>query len=121
MDVMLGKPWVIALALLPLVGYVISRLLVFKAIFFEHAGIALTQPQVAAAFSDEARPEAARVQHIPKVVHQIFHNWREPGNDTLPADWAEIRRGCMDLNPDFEFKVRSSISFRVRISRQTVR
>jgi mannosyltransferase OCH1-like enzyme len=116
MDAMIGKPWIIALALLPLVGYVISRLLVFKAIFFEHAGIALTQPQVAAAFADEAHPNAARIQHIPKVVHQVFHNWHEPGNDTLPADWAEIRQGCIDLNPDFEFKVRSNISFRATSS-----
>jgi hypothetical protein len=64
MDVMLGKPWVIALALLPLVGYVISRLLVFKAIFFEHAGIALTQPQGRGRFLGRGPPRSrARSTH----------------------------------------------------------
>ena len=95
-----------AIALVTLVGYIISRLLFFKSIFFQHAGIALTQPQVEAAYADEAN--ADRIQHIPKIVHQVFHNWRQPGNDTLPSDWAEIRQGCIDLNPDFEFKVRAA-------------
>jgi hypothetical protein len=29
-----------------------------------------------------------------------------PGNDTLPADMAEMRQTCIDTNPDFEHKVR---------------
>ena len=88
-----------AIALVTLLGYSISRLLFFKSIFFEHAGIRLTQPQVADAHNHS-------VQHIPKIIHNVFHNWRVPGNDTLPADWAAMRQSCMDTNPDFEFKVR---------------
>jgi hypothetical protein len=88
-----------AIALVTLLGYSISRLLFFKSIFFEHAGIRLTQPQVADAHD-------RTVQHIPKIIHHVFHNWRVPGNDTLPADWAAMRQSCMDTNPDFEFKVR---------------
>ncbi len=92
-----------AIALATLVGSIISRLLFFKSIFFQHAGIALTQPQVAAAAST---PNDARTQHIPKIIHQIYHNWHQPGNDTLPSHWATVRQQCVDLNPDFEFRVR---------------
>lgn len=96
-----------AIALVTLLGYAISRLLFFKSIFFEHAGIRLTQPEVATASVDKAGPgAAARVQHIPKIIHNVFHNWRVPGNDTLPADWAGMRQTCIDVNPGFEFKVR---------------
>ncbi|EAQ86333.1 hypothetical protein CHGG_07586 [Chaetomium globosum CBS 148.51] len=95
-----------AIVLVTLFGYAISRLLFFKSLFFEHAGIRLTQPEVATASVDKAGPEAhPRVQQIPKLVHHVFHNWRVPGNDTLPADWAEIRQNCMNLNPDFDFKL----------------
>ena len=97
-----------AIVLATLVGCVISRLLFFKSIFFQHAGIALTQPQVAAAASTLADE---RTQHIPKIIHQIFHNWPQPGKDTLPSHWAAVRQQCVDLNPDFEFRVRRSPCF----------
>lgn len=91
-------------ALVLCVGYAASRLLAFRQIFFEHAGIPLTQQQVADAYNGTGD---TRTQHIPKIVHQVFHNWNDPGkdNDTLPPDWAEVRQGCMRLNPGFEFKV----------------
>ncbi|KAK3297341.1 nucleotide-diphospho-sugar transferase [Chaetomium fimeti] len=95
-----------AIILVTLVGYAISRLLFFRSIFFEHAGIRLTQPEVATAAVEAAGPEASsRIQHIPKIIHNVFHNWRVPGNDTLPSDWAEMRQTCIDVNPDFEFKL----------------
>ncbi|KAK3997538.1 nucleotide-diphospho-sugar transferase [Cladorrhinum sp. PSN332] len=81
--------------------YVITSLLRFKQIFFEHAGIALTPAQVAEAYADHTNQ--SRVQQVPKIVHQVFHNWNDPGNDTVPDDWSDNRRNCMDLNPDFEF------------------
>jgi mannosyltransferase OCH1-like enzyme len=90
-----------AIALVTLLGYLISRLLFFKSIFFEHAGIRLTQPQVATAASNNTN-----IQPVPKIVHHVFHNWREPGNDELPSEWATIRKECQDLNPGFEFRVR---------------
>ncbi|KAK4152478.1 nucleotide-diphospho-sugar transferase [Chaetomidium leptoderma] len=88
-----------AIVLVTLSVYVIVRLLSFKQIFFEHAGIRLTQSQVA------APTNIAGPQHIPKIIHHIFHNWRDPGNDTLPPGWASMRQGCMDLNTSFEFKL----------------
>lgn len=95
-----------AIILLILFGYSISRLLFFKSIFFAHAGIRLTQPQVATAAVESKEAGASqRVQHIPKIIHNVFHNWHNPGDDTLPKDMAEMRQTCIDTNPDFEFKV----------------
>jgi len=95
------------IALLTAIGYCVSRLLVFKQIFFEHAGIAITQPEVEAAYqgANDTRP-----QLIPKIIHQVFHNWKDPGNETLPSDWDHVRKTCTDANPDFEYKVRFSLS-----------
>ncbi|KAL2197736.1 glycosyltransferase family 32 protein [Corynascus similis CBS 632.67] len=92
-----------AIALVTLLGYATSRLLFFKSIFFEHSGIRLTQPEVAAAA--EAGSNGEREQKIPNIIHHVFHNWRTPGNDTLPADMAAMRQTCMDTNPTFEFKL----------------
>ncbi|KAL2269008.1 hypothetical protein VTJ83DRAFT_3854 [Remersonia thermophila] len=91
------------IALLALLAHVISRLLFFRNLFYDHAGIRLTQPEIAAAFAENVARN--RTQHVPKIVHHVFHNWRQPGNDTLPADWAALRAECIDLNPDFEFKL----------------
>ncbi|KAL2262519.1 hypothetical protein VTK26DRAFT_1099 [Humicola hyalothermophila] len=92
-------------ALVTCLGYAISRLLFFIHLFGSHAGIAVTQPEVLAAYNNANNSHDARVQHIPKIIHHVFHNWKEPGNDVLPANWAEMRQGCMDLNPEFEFKL----------------
>ncbi|KAK4159034.1 nucleotide-diphospho-sugar transferase [Cladorrhinum sp. PSN259] len=81
--------------------YIITSLLRFKQIFFEHAGLVLTQAEVAEAYANHSTDN--RVEHIPKVVHQVFHNWKDPGNDMLPDDWFENRNNCIELNPDFEF------------------
>ncbi|KAK4099556.1 glycosyltransferase family 32 protein [Parathielavia hyrcaniae] len=70
-------------------------------IFFEHAEIRLTRPQVAAAGASNN----TNAQPVPKIVHHVFHNWREPGNDELPSEWATMRKECQDLNPSFEFKL----------------
>ncbi|KAL2017365.1 hypothetical protein VTK56DRAFT_2288 [Thermocarpiscus australiensis] len=91
-----------AVVLLTSLGYAISRLLFFKQIFFEHAGIAITQEEVAAAYNHTGN---GRTQYVPKIIHQVFHNWHDPGNDTLPPDWDALRRNCINLNPDFEFKL----------------
>ncbi|KAK4466989.1 nucleotide-diphospho-sugar transferase [Cladorrhinum samala] len=81
--------------------YAITSLLRFKQIFFEHAGITLTQAQAAEAYAAGQNDE--RTQHIPKIVHQVFHNWHDPGNGTLPSDWQANVNNCKKLNPNFEF------------------
>ena len=82
--------------------WTITRLLVFKQIFFQHSGIPITQTHVADLYGghDETRP-----QLIPKIIHQVFHNWHDRGNDTLPSDWQEVRQTCIDTNPEWEYNV----------------
>ena len=82
--------------------WIVSRLLLFKQIFFQHSGIAITQTRVAELFDDE---EETRPQLIPKIIHQVFHNWRDPGNDTLPSDWQDVRQTCIDTNPGWQYNV----------------
>lgn len=82
--------------------WIVARLLVFKQIFFQHSGIAITQTQVAELFNDK---EETRAQLIPKIIHQVFHNWQDPGNDTLPSDWQDVRQTCIDTNHGWEYNV----------------
>ncbi|KAK3308507.1 nucleotide-diphospho-sugar transferase [Chaetomium strumarium] len=110
-----------AIGLVTLFGYVTSRLLSFAHIFFQHQGIAFTQGEVAAAYAAANASETAKKQHIqyiPKLIHHVFHNWHDPGNDVLPKEWAEIRKGCMDLNPDFEFRLWTEKASRDFIERE---
>ncbi|KAK3326623.1 nucleotide-diphospho-sugar transferase [Apodospora peruviana] len=103
------------IALLTALGWWISRILVFKQIFFEHAGIAVTQRQVADLYNSTADP---RPQLIPKIIHQVFHNWKEPGNDALPEDWARNRDTCTKPNPDFKYILWTEKSSRDFIERE---
>lgn len=91
-------------ALGALLIHILTRVVAFAhlfGIFGPHAGIRITQAQIAAAHN---APDA-RTPVVPKLLHQIFHNWHDPGNATLPAHWAGARQSCIDLNPDWEFKV----------------
>lgn len=90
--------------LILLSGYVLTRIAVFSRIFREHAGVALTQDEVAIAHNS-TDPDP-RSQVVPKIIHQIFHNWNDPNNETLPSDWEKVRHTCISLNPDWEYKVR---------------
>lgn len=83
--------------------YFISHLTAFIHIFFQHAGITLTQVEAADAFKND--PGNTRTPHIPKIIHQVFHNWKQPGNDTLPDDWTRVRQTCIDHNPGWEYKL----------------
>ena len=77
------------------------RIAAFVHIFGKHAGEALTEAEVA------ARHDATdtRRQVVPKIIHQVFHNWESPGNETLPADWEATRQTCIALHPEWEYKV----------------
>ncbi|KAK3358518.1 glycosyltransferase family 32 protein [Lasiosphaeria ovina] len=80
-----------------------ARVVRFIHIFGVHAGPALTQEEVEAAFNAPAPGNIERQQYVPKIIHQIFHNWKDPKNETLPADWEASRRTCSDKNPNFEY------------------
>jgi inositol phosphorylceramide mannosyltransferase catalytic subunit len=95
---------IVALAL-----YFGSRLVAFAqlfGIFREHSGIRITQVDIA--LSHNKTDQDPRTPVVPKILHQIFHNWHDPGNDTLPAHWEAARQTCVALNPDWEHKVRRS-------------
>lgn len=84
-------------------AYMGTRIHAFVRIFLDHAGVALTQDEVALAHS--AAGQDARPTVVPRIMHQIFHNWNDPGNDTLPHDWEETRQTCISQNRDWEYKV----------------
>jgi mannosyltransferase OCH1-like enzyme len=94
---------VLLFSLVLLVGYISTRLWFFVRIFMPHSGTRLTQEQIAIAHN--STPADSRRQLVPKIIHQIFHNWKDPGNETLPSDWEAIRQTCIKWNPDWEFKV----------------
>jgi hypothetical protein len=41
-------------------------------------------------------------QLIPKIIHQTYIN------ESLPAHWIEPQQSCLDLHPDYEYKVRAA-------------
>nr|OQO30204.1 hypothetical protein B0A51_01352 [Rachicladosporium sp. CCFEE 5018] len=90
----------VACALFFLLGWRTHR---FVQIFFEHPGILLDQPAVLEAH--DAAPKDARIAVVPRITHQIFHNWTHPADTTLPADWAATRQTCLDLHPGWEHKL----------------
>jgi len=42
-----------------------------------------------------------RPRLIPKIIHQTYVN------DTIPEHWREPQKSCLDLHPDYEYKVRA--------------
>ena len=41
-----------------------------------------------------------RPQLIPKIIHQTYIN------ESIPEHWKEPQKSCIDLHPDYEYKVR---------------
>ncbi|KAK4656697.1 hypothetical protein QC762_206540 [Podospora pseudocomata] len=111
-----------AVVLLAGTGYILARLVAFVGLFFQHAGIQLRQADALEAYNQDGHGllggGGKRVQHIPKIVHQVFHNWKEPGNDSLPGDWEGVRGGCVERNPGWEFKLWTERTSREFIERE---
>lgn len=99
---MRGRIWLsLFLALLLVCLFVlISHSRAFIQLFFEHSGIAITQNEIANAHNKKT-PDL-RPQLIPKIIHQVFHEW---GNKSMPADWEELRQTCINTNCDWEYMV----------------
>jgi hypothetical protein len=98
----IATPLLVIVFAIPFI-YCIARLAAFAqlfGVFRPHSGVRITQVEIAKAHAGKRTPV------VPKILHQIFHNWKDPGNDTLPAHWDAARQSCMTLNPDWEFKVR---------------
>ncbi|RCI15983.1 hypothetical protein L249_3028 [Ophiocordyceps polyrhachis-furcata BCC 54312] len=97
--------WLLVLALAFFLINFLSRVAVSaNRIFGTHAGRAMTQAQVLRAHRDGTGPR--RNRPVPRILHQIFHNWHDPGNETLPADWQIVRQTCLALHPTWEHKAR---------------
>ncbi|CZT48347.1 related to SUR1 protein [Rhynchosporium secalis] len=68
----------------------------FIHLFFTHAGITITQNEILDAYTadQDLAVGVRRESYVPKIVHQVFHNWKEPGNETLPSDWEVVSGTC---------------------------
>lgn len=80
------------------------------AFFKPHSGIFVTQQELLDAFLERQNETDATVgvaPVIPKILHQVYHNWTDPESTTLnlPDDWEAARQSCIDLNPDWEYKL----------------
>ncbi|KAI0127713.1 putative mannosyl phosphorylinositol ceramide synthase CSH1 [Xylariales sp. AK1849] len=82
-------------------------------LFGPHAGIRTTQLEIASAHNSSERDPRTPV--VPKILHQIFHNWKDPGNATLPPHWELARQSCFALNTEWEFKLWTTESSRTFI------
>jgi inositol phosphorylceramide mannosyltransferase catalytic subunit len=106
-----ARVFLILIPLLISLVYVGARVVAFVHLFFEHAGIAITQDQIRDTYDGyrvtggiDPRPE-----YIPRHIHQVWHDWSRPGGnasvDDIPADWDEVRGTCRELMPDWEYTV----------------
>ncbi|KAH9222529.1 hypothetical protein DL95DRAFT_420965 [Leptodontidium sp. 2 PMI_412] len=91
--------------LLTAVVFLAFHIISFVRLFFEHADIPITQDEILEAFiKDKHTTEGAKgIQQVPGIIHQIFHNWVDPGNDTLPTDWMVVSGTCKALNDGWEY------------------
>jgi hypothetical protein len=90
--------------------YSTTRILAFAHLFFDHAGIALTQAEIRDTYLQytttggrDPRPEL-----VPRHIHQVWHDWSGGGNgsvEALPADWEEVRGTCRGLMGDWGYTV----------------
>ncbi|OAA71186.1 hypothetical protein ISF_01737 [Cordyceps fumosorosea ARSEF 2679] len=73
----------------------------FLRLFVPHAGYPLNQDQALARF----RVQKNQPKNVPRLIHQVLHNWRPVGNDSaLLPEWETQRQSCRDQNPDWEYK-----------------
>ena len=96
-----------ALSFILLFGTGLARILDFAhlfGVFKPHSGNVFTQQQVADADS-KGHQSAPGKQVVPMIIHQIFHSWKNPENDTMPRQWNDARQSCIDLNPTWDIRV----------------
>ncbi|WPG99050.1 Hypothetical protein R9X50_00185500 [Acrodontium crateriforme] len=88
----------------------------FIHIFGKHAGDALTQQQVLDAYEINKVDETSAV--VPRIIHQIFHNWTDPDHESLPADWNATRQTCLSFNPEWEHLLWTTKSSRAFLEKE---
>jgi inositol phosphorylceramide mannosyltransferase catalytic subunit len=89
--------------------YSASRIVSFVHLFFEHAGIAITQAEIRNTFLRYSTTGGVdpRREWIPRHIHQVWHDWSggNASSEVVPQDWEEVRRTCKALMPDWEYTV----------------
>ncbi|OQE23007.1 hypothetical protein PENSTE_c009G05241 [Penicillium steckii] len=91
-----------ALLTIAIIVYVCSSIIAFANIFglFKpHSGVQITQKDIADAHTIKTDLWEAVV---PKIIHQIYHNWHDANEDTLRPDWAVAQKTCIDLHPGWQ-------------------
>lgn len=104
------------IALAVVLYYVAFRILAFVHIFGKHEGRLLTQPEILQAYESSTSPDSK--EYIPRIIHQIFHNWTDPNDESLPADWSAGRQSCIDLHPGWEHRLWTAHSSRQFLERE---
>ena len=46
-----------------------------------------------------SKPDGKQIQMIPKIIHQTYIN------TSIPEVWQEAQQSCIDLHPDWEYKL----------------
>ena len=106
----------LALILISFSIFTFLRIQAFVHLFFTHAGISITQQEIKDAFLNDTAAgfghgHTHRPQLIPKIIHQVFHSWREEGDgdeegkEKMPNDWVEVSKSCKDFHKDWEYNV----------------
>ncbi|OAQ98275.1 hypothetical protein LLEC1_03917 [Akanthomyces lecanii] len=73
----------------------------FLRLFVPHSGYPLNQDQALARF----RVQKKQSKNVPRIIHQVLHNWRQHGNESkLLPEWETQRQSCRDKNPEWEYK-----------------
>lgn len=116
---MFGRGWcrrilitILAVPTTVIILFACSRIITFAEIFglFKpHSGIQITQQDIAAAHKVKTNPKEPVV---PKIIHQIYHNWHDANDDTLRQDWAAARKSCLDLHPGWQYMLWTTKSSR---------
>lgn len=95
------RAWLVPMVAVICALYIVVRTASFVHIFGQHAGIVLTQVEILEAY-ESRQPFSHDTAYVPRIIHQIFHNWTDPENEALPIEWSKNRRSCIDLNPGWE-------------------
>jgi len=56
-----------------------------------------------------AHPNGSATQLIPKIIHQVYLGW---DNKPIPLEWIRAQQSCLDVNPEFEYKLWTNESCR---------
>ncbi|KAI1334677.1 nucleotide-diphospho-sugar transferase [Xylariaceae sp. FL0016] len=111
--------YVITILVFALLVHFVLRLIDFANLFGffrPHAGPKISQQEILDAYTArETLAGTSATPIIPKILHQVYHDWSDPDGDgttAMPEDWEAARQSCIALNPDWEYKLWTAKSSR---------